>query len=73
VIQALASSIHVVFLAAVPLALLAFAVTWLLPERPLRQTAHIGAEAIGDELLTELAPIDPDAAPEFLVEDPPPA
>lgn len=42
VIHALANSIHVVFLSAVPLALLAFAVTWLLPEKPLRETAHIG-------------------------------
>jgi EmrB/QacA subfamily drug resistance transporter len=54
VIQALASSIHVLFLAAVPLALLAFVVTWFLPEKPLRQTAHIGVEGVGEELLVGL-------------------
>jgi EmrB/QacA subfamily drug resistance transporter len=43
VIQALANSIHVVFLAAVPLTIAAFIVTWFLPERPLRETAHVGA------------------------------
>ena len=43
VIQSLANSIHVVFLAAVPLTIAAFVVTWFLPERPLRETAHVGA------------------------------
>jgi hypothetical protein len=43
VIHALANSIHVVFLAAVPLTIAAFIVTWFLPERPLRETAHVGA------------------------------
>jgi EmrB/QacA subfamily drug resistance transporter len=40
VIQAYAESLHTVFLAAVPLAVLAFALTWLLPERPLRETVR---------------------------------
>ncbi|MBI3647587.1 MAG: MFS transporter [Actinobacteria bacterium] len=48
VVLALARSIHVVFLAAVPLALVAFAVTWLLRELPLRETAHIGMEGADD-------------------------
>jgi hypothetical protein len=43
VIQSLANAIHVVFLAAVPLTIAAFVVTWFLPERPLRETAHVGA------------------------------
>ncbi|HJP65311.1 MAG TPA: MDR family MFS transporter [Actinomycetota bacterium] len=68
VIVSLERSIHVVFLAAIPLALLAFAVTWLLPERPLRETAHIGAEEAGDELLVGLAPVEPESAPELVAE-----
>ena len=38
-IQALANALHVVFLVAVPLTIVAFGVTWFLPERPLRETA----------------------------------
>jgi EmrB/QacA subfamily drug resistance transporter len=49
VIEALARSIHVVFLFAVPLAVLAFGLTWLLKESPLRETAHIGMEAVAGE------------------------
>jgi EmrB/QacA subfamily drug resistance transporter len=49
VIEALARSIHVVFLFALPLAVLAFGVTWLLKENPLRETAHIGMEAVAGE------------------------
>jgi EmrB/QacA subfamily drug resistance transporter len=48
VIEALARSIHVVFIAAVPLTAAAFFVTFLLKEIPLRETAHIvhdGADA----------------------------
>jgi hypothetical protein len=51
VIEALARSIHVVFLLAAPLAIAAFAVTWLLKENPLRETAHIGLEAAAGEPL----------------------
>jgi EmrB/QacA subfamily drug resistance transporter len=51
VIEALARSIHVVFLFAVPLAVLAFGLTWLLKESPLRETAHIGMEAVAGEPL----------------------
>jgi EmrB/QacA subfamily drug resistance transporter len=55
VILALARSIHVVFLAAVPLAVAAFLVTWLLREIPLREHAHIGVlETVG-------SPDDPSA------------
>lgn len=42
VIEALARSIHVTFLWALPLLLVAFGVTFLLKENPLRETAHIG-------------------------------
>jgi hypothetical protein len=65
VIQALASSLHVVFFAAVPLALLAFLVTWFLPEKPLRQTAHIGVEGVGEELLVGLGQTDPESPVEL--------
>jgi EmrB/QacA subfamily drug resistance transporter len=41
VIEGLARSIHVTFLAALPLLAVAFAVTFLLKETPLRETAHI--------------------------------
>ncbi len=41
VIDALAKSIHVVFLFGVPLLVVAFFITWLLPEVPLRETAHL--------------------------------
>jgi MFS family permease len=70
VIQALANSIHIVFLAAVPLALLAFVVTWFLPEKPLRQTAHIGVEGVGEELLVGLAQTEPDTPIELATETP---
>ena len=54
VIEALARSIHVVFLFAVPLAVLAFGVTWLLKESPLRETAHIGLEdVVGEPVVPE--------------------
>jgi MFS family permease len=41
VIEALARSIHVAFLVAAPLLAIAFVLTWLLKETPLRDTAHI--------------------------------
>jgi len=41
VIQSLANALHVVFLAAVPLTIAAFVVTWFLLERPLRETTHV--------------------------------
>ena len=40
VIEAFANSLHTVFLLAVPVALAAFAVSWLLKEVPLRETVH---------------------------------
>jgi EmrB/QacA subfamily drug resistance transporter len=39
VLQAFSTSLHTVFLWAIPFALLAFALTWFLPEVPLRTTA----------------------------------
>jgi EmrB/QacA subfamily drug resistance transporter len=42
VVEAVASSLHMVFLAAIPVALGAFLVVLFLRERPLRESAHIG-------------------------------
>jgi hypothetical protein len=42
VVDAVAHSLHVVFLAAIPVALAAFLVVLFLRERPLRESAHIG-------------------------------
>jgi EmrB/QacA subfamily drug resistance transporter len=72
VIQALASSIHVLFLAAVPLALFAFVVTWFLPEKPLRQTAHIGVEGIDEDLLVGFGQTDPETTIELAARAPGP-
>ncbi len=45
-IQAVNASLHPVFLWAVPFAVLAFAVTWLLKEVPLRKTLHAPTRAV---------------------------
>jgi EmrB/QacA subfamily drug resistance transporter len=42
VVEAVANSLHVIFLAAIPVALAAFVVVLFLRERPLRESAHIG-------------------------------
>lgn len=42
VVEAVAHSLHVVFLAAIPVALAAFLVVLFLREQPLRESAHIG-------------------------------
>ena len=52
VVEAVANSVHVVFLAAVPVALAAFLVVLFLRERPLRESAHIGGGADREEALT---------------------
>jgi len=51
VLQAIAHSIQDVFLASVPLAVLAFIGAFLLPEIPLRQTSHMTMEAAAGEPL----------------------
>jgi hypothetical protein len=52
VIHALARSIHVTFLCAAPMLVVAFVITWFLKESPLRETAHI------------TMPIEPDTSAE---------
>jgi EmrB/QacA subfamily drug resistance transporter len=44
VAEAFAKSVDVVFLAAVPLGVVAFLLSWLLREAPLRETAHVGSD-----------------------------
>ena len=70
VVEAFAASLHTVFLWAAPLAIAAFALTWLLRETPLRETAHVGgvdamAEVVGETM--PRATLD-DPAPERLLE-----
>jgi predicted MFS family arabinose efflux permease len=43
VVEAVARSLHVVFLSAVPVVAIGFLIVLLLAERPLRESAHIGA------------------------------
>jgi EmrB/QacA subfamily drug resistance transporter len=47
VVEAVANSLHLVFLAAIPVALAAFLVVLFLRERPLRESAHIGGGGQG--------------------------
>ncbi len=48
VVGAVANSVHVVFIAAVPLTVIGFLVILFLKERPLRETAHIGATTVAE-------------------------
>ena len=47
IVEAIARSLHTVFLSALPAAALAFGVALFLRERPLRKVAHIGADPTG--------------------------
>jgi len=48
VITAIAGAVHSVFVAAIPLLVVGFAIAWFMPEVPLRETVHIGI-AMGEE------------------------
>ncbi|MBO0846497.1 MAG: DHA2 family efflux MFS transporter permease subunit [Nocardioides sp.] len=48
ILDAYAHAVHVVFLTAVPVALLAFALAWFLKEVPLRGSTRAGATDVGD-------------------------
>lgn len=65
-IEAIARSVHVVFLVAAPLPLIAFVLSLLLKENPLRETAHIGVEAVGEDLLVGYGNVEPTMAPELV-------
>jgi predicted MFS family arabinose efflux permease len=68
VIDAFARALHVTFLWGIPLAAVGFVVVLFLREQPLRETAHVGLEAIGEDLGVAFeTAISPDAAPELLV------
>ena len=65
--EAFAQSLHVVFLAAVPVAIVAFVVVLFLREKPLRESAHVGGEMIAEDagMPFELG-LDPDQAPDIV-------
>ena len=58
VIDAFSTALHVTFLAVIPVAAIAFVVVLFLKELPLRESAHIGLEAVGDDLGIATDPID---------------
>jgi len=62
--EAFAQSLHVVFLAAVPIA---FVVVLLLREKPLKESAHVGGEMIAEDagMPFELG-LDPEQAPDIV-------
>ena len=65
--EAFAQSLHVVFLAAVPVAIVAFVVVLLLREKPLKESAHVGGEMIAEDagMPFELG-LDPEQAPDIV-------
>jgi hypothetical protein len=71
VIEALSSGILTVFLVAVTVLLVGFALAWLLREIPLRDTFHVGGGAIegaGESIATALETgADPDNPPELVL------
>jgi MFS family permease len=61
VLDAFASALHVTFLWAIPAAVIAFVLVLFLPELPLREHAHVGLEAIGDDIGVASVDTDTDA------------
>ena len=59
IVEAIARSLHTVFLTALPAAALAFVVALLLRERPLRKVAHIGADPSGEAPEVAAAEVGP--------------
>ena len=71
VVDAFARAIHVMFLVGVPVAATGFILMLFLPEKPLRESAHIGLEAVEEGLGVAFeTAMDPDYAPELLVPKP---
>lgn len=62
-----ASSIHVAFLVGVPLAVIAFPLSWFMKEIPLRETANSGSlEGAEGAMVTELSEgVPPDDSPDL--------
>ncbi len=50
VVDAFSRALHVTFLAVIPVAAIGFVVVLFLKELPLRESAHIGTEAMADDL-----------------------
>jgi len=70
VIDAFARALHVTFLWAIPVAAAGFVVVLFLRELPLRDHAHVGLEAVGEDLGVAFeTAIDPDAAPHLITDD----
>jgi EmrB/QacA subfamily drug resistance transporter len=61
VVEALGNAIGTVFLVAAPLALAGFAISWLLREEPLKETAHVGGNGPAGSPPADVAP--PQQAP----------
>ncbi len=67
VIDAFARALHVTFLWAIPVAAAGFVLVLFLRELPLRESAHVGLEAVGEDLGVAFeTAFDPDAAPELV-------
>jgi EmrB/QacA subfamily drug resistance transporter len=73
VIDAFSKALHVMFLVGVPVAVAGFVLMLFLPERPLRESAHVGLEAVEEDLGVAFeSSIDPGSAPELLRPTQPP-
>ena len=73
VVDAFARSSHVVFLWGVPLAAIAFGVVIFLKELPLRESAHVGFDAIAEAAGLAVEPAFPaEFVPEYHADPPAP-
>lgn len=71
VVDAFARSLHVVFLWGTPLAAVAFVVVLFLKEIPLRDSVHVGLDAIAEDAALAVEPMFPaDFVPELVVDSP---
>ena len=67
VVDAFARAMHVTFLAVVPVSAIGFFIVLFLKELPLRESAHVGMEAVGEDLGVAFeSAINPESAPELL-------
>jgi hypothetical protein len=71
VLDAFTKALHVMFLVGVPVAAAGFLLMLVLPEKPLRESAHIGLEAVENDLGAAFeTATDPERPPELLGRDP---
>jgi EmrB/QacA subfamily drug resistance transporter len=67
VVDAFARALHVAFLWGIPIAVLGFIIVVFLREEPLKESAHVGLEAVGEDLAVAFETgIDPAAAPDLV-------